>query len=77
MDGPLDVAVARARRGNVDYAFLFARTYGDQLEQVGELIVAQRIQPVIDKVFAFEQASDALTCLAQSRAKGKVVVQMR
>jgi len=32
---------------------------------------------VIDKVFAFEQAREALEYLAQGRSKGKVVVQMR
>lgn len=32
------------------------------------------IKPVIDKVFPFEQAKEALAYLAQGRAKGKVVV---
>ena len=41
------------------------------------LIEAQRIRPVIDKVFPFEQAKDALAHLARGRAKGKVVVKLR
>jgi NADPH:quinone reductase-like Zn-dependent oxidoreductase len=32
---------------------------------------------VIDKVFPFEQAKEALEYLALGRAKGKVVVKMR
>jgi NADPH:quinone reductase-like Zn-dependent oxidoreductase len=32
---------------------------------------------VIDKVFPFEQAKDALTYLAQGHAKGKVVIKMQ
>jgi NADPH:quinone reductase-like Zn-dependent oxidoreductase len=36
-----------------------------------------RIRPVIDKVFPFEQAMEALAYLEEGRAKGKVVVQMR
>jgi len=32
---------------------------------------------VIDKIFSFEQAKEALAYLEQGRAKGKVVVQMR
>jgi NADPH:quinone reductase-like Zn-dependent oxidoreductase len=32
---------------------------------------------VIDKVFPFEQAKEALDYLALGRAKGKVVVKMR
>lgn len=66
-----------ARRRSVDYAFMFVRPDGDQLARIGEVIEAQRIRPVIDKVFPFEQAREALEYLAQGRSKGKVVVQMR
>ncbi|HRI17162.1 MAG TPA: zinc-binding dehydrogenase, partial [Burkholderiaceae bacterium] len=66
-----------ARKREVEYSFLFARPDGDQLAQIGKLLEAQRIRPVIDKVFAFEQAAEALVYLAQGRSKGKVVVQMR
>jgi NADPH:quinone reductase-like Zn-dependent oxidoreductase len=66
-----------AKRRHVDYSFLFARPDGGQLEQIGELIEAQRIRPVIDRVFAFEQANDALEYLAQGRSRGKVVVRVR
>ena len=66
-----------AKKRDVAYSFLFARPDGDQLAAIGELLETQRIRPVIDKVFPFAQASDALAYLAQGRAKGKVVVQMR
>ena len=66
-----------ARKRQVDYSFLFVRPDGDQLAEIGELLKTQRIRPVIDKVFPFDQAKDALAYLAQGRAKGKVVVQMR
>jgi NADPH:quinone reductase-like Zn-dependent oxidoreductase len=66
-----------ARKRQVDYSFLFVRPDGDQLAEIGELLKTQRIRPVIDKVFPFEQAKDALAYLAQGRSKGKVVVQMR
>ena len=66
-----------AKQRDVDYSFLFARADGEQLAQIGKLLEDQRIRPVIDKVFPFEQAKDALDYLAQGRAKGKVVVQMR
>jgi NADPH:quinone reductase-like Zn-dependent oxidoreductase len=61
----------------VDYSFLFAHPDGDQLAQIGQLIEAHRIRPVIDKVFPFEQAKEALDYLARGRAKGKVVVKLR
>ena len=66
-----------AKKGDVAYSFLFARPDGDQLAQIGKLLETQRIRPVIDKVFPFEQAKEALAYLAQGRSKGKVVVQMR
>jgi len=66
-----------AKKREVTYSFLFVRPDGDQLTEVGELLKAERIQPVIDKVFAFEQAKEALAYLAEGRAKGKVVVKMR
>ena len=66
-----------AKRRGVSYGFLFARADGEQLAQIGELLRSERIRPVIDKVFPFEQAKEALDYLAQGRAKGKVVVRMR
>jgi NADPH:quinone reductase-like Zn-dependent oxidoreductase len=65
-----------AKKRGVHYSFLFARPDGDQLAQIGRLLETQRIRPVIDRVFPFEQAKEALEYLAQGRAKGKVVVQM-
>lgn len=35
------------------------------------------IRPVIDKVFLFDQATQALAYVEKGRAKGKVVVQIR
>lgn len=66
-----------ARQHGVEYSFLFARADGSQLAQIGQLLEARRIRPVIDRVFPFDQAKQALDYLAQGRAKGKVVVQMR
>lgn len=65
-----------ARQRGVDYSFLFARPDGEQLGRIGALLEAQHIRPVIDRVFAFEQAKEALEHLAKGRSKGKVVVQM-
>lgn len=66
-----------ARKRDVAYSFLFARPDGDQLAQIGKLLETQRIRPVIDKVFPFEQAREALEYLARGRSRGKVVVRMR
>jgi NADPH:quinone reductase-like Zn-dependent oxidoreductase len=66
-----------AKKQDVSYSFLFAYPDGGQLAQLGELLKTERIQPVIDKVFPFEQAKEALAYLAQGRAKGKVVIKLR
>jgi NADPH:quinone reductase-like Zn-dependent oxidoreductase len=66
-----------ARKKDVEYSFLFARPDGAQLNEIGKLLESERIRPVIDKVFAFEQAKEALEYLAQGRAKGKVVIKIK
>ncbi|MBS1809527.1 MAG: NADP-dependent oxidoreductase [Acidobacteria bacterium] len=66
-----------ARKRVIEYSFLFVRPDGGQLAEIGELLEAGRIRPVIDKVFPFDQAKEALAYLEKGRAKGKVVVQMR
>jgi NADPH:quinone reductase-like Zn-dependent oxidoreductase len=66
-----------AKQHDVSYSFLFAHPDGTQLAQIGELLRTERIRPVIDKVFPFEQARDALDYLGQGRAKGKVVIKIR
>ncbi|MBV7534141.1 NADP-dependent oxidoreductase [Duganella sp. sic0402] len=69
--------IRRARQHDTAYSFLFMRPDGARLAEIATLIEAERIRPVIDQVFAFEQAKEALAYLEQGRAKGKVVVQMR
>lgn len=66
-----------AGKRQIAYSFLFVRPDGDQLKVIGDLLESGRIRPVIDKVFPFDQAREALDYLAQGRAKGKVVVKMR
>ncbi len=68
--------IRRAKKRGVAYSFLFVHPDGGQLAEIGELLKAGRIRPVIDKVFPFAQAKEALAYLEQGRAKGKVVVQM-
>lgn len=66
-----------AKKRDITYSFLFVRPDGTQLAEIGRLLKTERIRPVIDKVFLFEQAKEALEYLAQGRARGKVVVRMR
>lgn len=69
--------IRRAKQHDASYAFLFVRPDGRQLAEIGELLAAGKIRPVIDTVFPFAQAKDGLAYLERGRAKGKVVVQLR
>ncbi|MCQ2996402.1 NADP-dependent oxidoreductase [Pseudomonas syringae] len=66
-----------AKSKGVAYSFLFVRPDGAQLGEIGKLLESGHVRPVIDKVFTFEQAKQALEYLATGRAKGKVVVKIR
>jgi NADPH:quinone reductase-like Zn-dependent oxidoreductase len=66
-----------AKRRGIKYSFLFVHPDGSQLAEIGELLEVGSIRPVIDKVFPFDRAKDALAYLEKGRAKGKVVVQMK
>jgi NADPH:quinone reductase-like Zn-dependent oxidoreductase len=66
-----------AKKRGAEYSFLFVHPDGSQLAEIGELLEVGSIRPVIDKVFPFDQAKEALAYLEKGRAKGKVVVQMR
>jgi alcohol dehydrogenase len=65
-----------AARHGVRYRYLFMHPSGSDLEAIAALIDAKKIEVVIDKIFPFDRAKDALAYLEEGRAKGKVVVSM-
>lgn len=67
----------KAKRQRASYSFLFMRASGDQLSKVTALIEAGIIRPVIDRVFPFEQAPEAMAYVETGRVRGKVVVRVR
>lgn len=68
--------IRQARKRGVEYSFLFLHPDGHQLAEIGKLLEAGHILPVIDKVFPFDQTKEALAYLEEGRAKGKVVVKV-
>jgi NADPH:quinone reductase-like Zn-dependent oxidoreductase len=66
-----------AKRHGVSYSFLFMRANGGQLHEISSLIDSGIIRPVLDRVFPFESAAQALAYVETGRAKGKVVVKVR
>lgn len=68
---------ARARKHGVAYRYLFMHPSGAELAELAQLIEGGKLQPVIDRVFPFEEIAQAFAYLESGRAKGKVVVRMQ
>jgi len=68
--------IRQAKKRGSEYSFLFLHPDGHQLAEIGKLLDAGHIVPVIDTVFPFEQTKEALLYLEEGRAKGKVVVKI-
>lgn len=66
-----------AKQRGVRYSFLFMKPSGDQLREIGRLIDAKEIRPVVDRIYPFESTAEALAHVETGRAKGKVVVKLR
>lgn len=66
-----------AKKLHVDYSFLFMQANGKQLSEIGKLIEAGVIRPVVDQVFPFEQMNEAMSYVTIGRAKGKVIVKVK
>lgn len=66
----------KAGKRKINYSFLFMHPDGVQLGEIAALVEQKQINPVIDRVFPFAQAKEALAYLAKGHAKGKVVIKM-
>ncbi|HCU83863.1 NADP-dependent oxidoreductase [Methylophilus sp. UBA6697] len=65
-----------AKKRDIEYSFMFVHPDGQQLSEIGKLLDAGHIQPVVDQVFSFDKTTEALAYLEAGRAKGKVVVSL-
>ena len=66
-----------AVRHGVSYRYLFMHPSGADLAYLSSLIDAKKLEVVIDRVFPFAEAKEAMAYLETGRAKGKVVLAMR
>jgi NADPH:quinone reductase-like Zn-dependent oxidoreductase len=53
-----------------------AGTYADLLEKIAVLIEEKKIKPVIDRVFSFSRANEALAYVEKGRSRGKTIVSL-
>lgn len=67
----------QAKARGVNFAFLFMRAEGAQLNQITTLVEQGVIRPVVDRSFSLDDTAAALSYVEQGRAKGKVVVKVR
>ena len=51
------------------------RPEGGQLAEIGKLVEAGALRPIIDREFEFEDTPAALERSASGRARGKVVIR--
>jgi alcohol dehydrogenase len=65
---------AATEKKNVRYFRFLTESNGRQLAEVGALVEAGTIRPIIDRAFAFEQCVDAFEYLIAGRAQGKVIL---
>jgi NADPH:quinone reductase-like Zn-dependent oxidoreductase len=72
----LPTRLAAARHG-ASYRYLFMHPSGTDLGYLASLIEAKKLEVVIDRVFPFAEAKEAIAYLETGRAKGKVVLAMR
>ena len=59
------------------YKYIWMHPDGAQLGQIKTLIEEGKIKPVIDKVYSFDESTEALLHLATGKAKGKIVIRIK
>ncbi|MFJ7941718.1 NADP-dependent oxidoreductase [Peribacillus sp. NPDC096622] len=65
------------KKHNVQYTFLFMKPSGEQLRIIANFIETRKITPIIDRVFPFEDAQEAMEYAESGRAKGKIILKIR
>jgi len=64
----------QAKKLGVSYRFLFMHASGDQLREVGRLIDAGALRPIVGRTVPFEQTAVALGELERGGTRGKTVM---
>jgi len=68
---------SKATRHGNRYSFVFMRAHGEQLGKITSLIESAVVRPVVDRIFPFLAANEAMDYLQTGRARGKVVINLR
>ncbi|MGM0879271.1 MAG: NADP-dependent oxidoreductase [Bacillota bacterium] len=65
------------KKHDIEYTFLFMQHSGKQLKILSELLETEKIKPIIDRVFAFDKANEALVYSENGKAKGKIILKLK
>ncbi|WP_445346831.1 NADP-dependent oxidoreductase [Acinetobacter bohemicus] len=66
----------KAKKKGITYSFLFMQPNGQQLSEISKLVESGKINPIVDKTYAFTEIKDAFQYVNTGRAKGKVVLKV-
>ena len=58
------------------YKFIFMHPNGAHLEAIKSLMEDEKIKPIIDTIYPFNESVEAFSHLASGRAKGKIVIKI-
>lgn len=65
------------KKHDVQYTFMFVKESGEQLSEITKLIESGEIKPIIDRVFPFDDAEEAMNYSETGRAKGKIILKIK
>ena len=68
-------AMLRSQFVDQQLILLLARLSRDDLQTVAEFVRDGKVQPVIDRIFPFEEVPDAIRYSEEGRARGKILIQ--
>lgn len=66
-----------AKSKSATFRFVFGTPNAEHLKEIAHLVDANKIRPIIDRVFPLEQSIEALQYLKLGRTKGKVIVKVK
>ncbi|ETY73329.1 NADPH:quinone reductase [Lactiplantibacillus fabifermentans T30PCM01] len=64
------------KQTGVDYEFLFMRPSGDQLALLTKMIEAEKLSPIVDKLFPLSEIAAAFNYSHAGKAHGKIIIEM-
>lgn len=65
-----------AHQHHASYHFIFTHDSRSQLNKIRQLVESNKIKPVIDLTFEFEEIDKALAYIQQGHATGKVIIRI-